>query len=282
MKQFVRLTCLAILLLACTKSIAQNKAYPFEVKVTGKGTRAIIFIPGFACAGEVWDRTKKEYEKGYTCYTLTMAGFAGVPAQGRPTFKDREAGIADFIKDKKIGKAIIVGHSMGGGWAMALAADYPELVSKIVVVDALPCLAAMRNPDFKTKEPNDCSTMVNMISGMKDEDFYKMQKMGLAQLVADTSRIEMLAGWSLKSDRNTFALLYCDFLNTDLREKVAGVQCPALVLLEPSFEKVRSTMDEQFGKMKGADIRYAGKGLHFIMYDDTDWFEKQLNSFIQQ
>ncbi len=272
---------LGLMLCMTFASIGQRLQYPFEVKVSGKGADAIIFIPGFSCAGAVWDASRAKYEKDHTCYTLTMAGFAGVPAQGIATFKEREKGIADFMREKKIGKAIIVGHSMGGAWAMALAADYPELVSKIVVVDALPCLAAMRQADFKSKDPNDCSMMVNSITLMKDEDFYKMQKMNLPQLVADTMKIEMIAEWSVKSDRRTFAELYCDFMNTDLREQIAAVQCPSLILLEPSFEKVKGAIDGQFGKMKNADIRYASKGLHFIMYDDKEWFEKQLNSFIQ-
>jgi pimeloyl-ACP methyl ester carboxylesterase len=252
------------------------------VKVSGKGTASIIFIPGFTCAGEVWDETRAKYESNFTCYTLTMAGFAGVPAQGALTFKDREIAIADFIRKRKIKNAVIIGHSMGGAWAMAVAADYPELVSKIVDVDALPCLGAVYQQGFKAKEQNDCSTIVNSITSMKDDDFYKMQKRNLAQLVDDSSKIEMLAGWSVKSDRRTFAELYCDFMNTDLRERISTVKCPVLVLLEPSFEKIMPAINEQFGKMKTADIRYATKGLHFIMYDDKEWFEKQLNSFIQQ
>lgn len=281
MKQFVTLSLLLLMLCMSFAGFSQRLQYPFEVKVSGKGAGAIIFIPGFGCAGAVWDASRAKFEKDHTCYTLTMAGFAGVPAQGISTFKEREKAIADFMREKKISKAIIVGHSMGGAWAMALAADYPELVSKIIVVDALPCLAAMRQADFKTKEPNDCSMMVNSITAMKDEDFYKMQKMNLPQLIDDTTKIEMLATWSVTSDRRTFAELYCDFMNTDLRERIGSVQCPALVLLEPSFEKVKPAMNEQFGKMKTADIRYASKGLHFIMYDDKEWFEKQLDSFIQ-
>jgi pimeloyl-ACP methyl ester carboxylesterase len=43
-------------------------------------------------------------------------------------------GIATYIKNNKIEKPVIIGHSMGGGLAMAIAADYPELVGKIVIV----------------------------------------------------------------------------------------------------------------------------------------------------
>jgi pimeloyl-ACP methyl ester carboxylesterase len=40
-------------------------------------------------------------------------------------------GIATYIKNNKIEKPVIIGHSMGGGLAMAIAADYPELVVKL-------------------------------------------------------------------------------------------------------------------------------------------------------
>jgi hypothetical protein len=38
-----------------------------------------------------------------------------------------------------------------GGLALAIASDYPELIDKIVV-DALPCLAALRDPSFNHKK----------------------------------------------------------------------------------------------------------------------------------
>ncbi|NDC41804.1 MAG: alpha/beta hydrolase, partial [Chitinophagia bacterium] len=32
--------------------------YPFKVQQTGSGKAAIIFLPGFACSGEVWNDTR--------------------------------------------------------------------------------------------------------------------------------------------------------------------------------------------------------------------------------
>jgi len=58
--------------------------------MSGKGDKAIIFIPGFASSGDVWNDTRALYEKDHTCYTLTMAGFAGVPAKGECTFANWE------------------------------------------------------------------------------------------------------------------------------------------------------------------------------------------------
>lgn len=270
---------LLIILMSFHKSVSLN-TYPFEVVKSGKGTKSIIFIPGFACSGKVWDETKLRYGKDYTCYTLTMAGFAGAKPQPGINFKNWETGIADYIKDNKIENPVIVGHSMGGGLALALAADYPELINKIVVVDALPCLQALSNPAFKSVEKPDCSAMENQITGMTDDQFYQMQKVSIPMLLADTSKQELVISWSLQSDRKTFADMYCDFYNTDLREKIKTIKCPTLILLEANFQQVKPAIEEQYKNLKNADLQYANKGLHFIMYDDKEWYFSQLNKFI--
>ena len=128
-----------LILFLITPAFTQTSLdYPFQVEKSGEGNRTIVFIPGFACSGDVWTETKSTYEKDFTCYTLTMAGFADAAPQENPTFEKWKLGIANFIKAENIVKPIIIGHSMGGGLAMAIAADYPQLIEKIVVVDALP------------------------------------------------------------------------------------------------------------------------------------------------
>lgn len=281
MKKYIILIIAFLFSALCLNVFGQTKSYPFEVTKTGKGKQAIVFIPGFASSGDVWKETKANFEKDFTCYTLTMAGFAGVKPQGNVTFKNWENGIANYIKDNKIEKPIVVGHSMGGGLALAIAADYPDLISKIVVVDALPCLAALSDPSFKSKENNDCSAMVTQMTAMTDTQFYDMQKQTMPRLLQDTSKLEMVVDWSVKSDRKTFAEMYCDFFNVDLREKIAAIKCPSLILLESYFINLKPAIEGQYKNLKTANFQYATKGLHFIMYDDTDWYLTQLNNFIK-
>jgi pimeloyl-ACP methyl ester carboxylesterase len=165
--------------------------------------------------------------------------------------------------------------------ALALAADYPDLIGKIVVVDALPCLAALNNVSFKSKENNDCSPMVAQMTAMNETQFYEMQKQAMPRLLQDASKLEMVIDWSVKSDRKTFAQMYCDFFNTDLRERISTVKCPSLILLESNFINLKPAIEEQYKNLKTANFQYANKGLHFIMYDDKDWYLMQLNNFIK-
>ncbi len=270
-----------VTVLAVNIILAQKNNYPFEIKKSGNGSKSIIFIPGFSCSGEVWNETKVLFEKEYTCYVLTMAGFAGSSPQEKIKFDYWKQGIAQYIKDEKINQPIVIGHSMGGGLAMALAADYPDLIKKIVVVDALPCLAALMNPKFKAEEKPNCAEMEKQTHGMSNEQFYAMQLQSAAALIADTSKHRLMAGWSIKSDKKTFANMYCDFLNTDLREKISTVKCPSLVLLEPSFLGIKERIEKQYANLKTANLQFATKGLHFIMYDDIEWYNQQLISFLK-
>ncbi len=264
----------------CINVLGQGKSYPFDIIISGQGEQSIIFIPGFASSGEVWDQTKSMYEKDFTCYTLTMAGFAGVKPQPEATFTNWENSIARYIKENNIEKPILIGHSMGGGLALAIASDYPELIGKIIVVDALPSLAALMNPTFKVEEKIDCSAMVNQMSSATDEQFYQMQKMSIPRLLADNSKQELVVDWSVKSDRKTLAEIYCDFSNTDLREKIKTIDCPTLVLLQGYFKNVKSAIEEQYKNLRNANLQYSNKGLHFIMYDDREWYLNQLHDFI--
>ena len=74
MKKLTFLLIILLFLAAACNIFGQTTSYPFEVKKTGKGNRSLIFIPGFASSGEVWNETTAKFEKNFTCYTLAMAG----------------------------------------------------------------------------------------------------------------------------------------------------------------------------------------------------------------
>jgi pimeloyl-ACP methyl ester carboxylesterase len=274
-----------IILFVCAFFILNNifcqSSFPFEVKIMGEGSQNIILIPGLSCSGEVWNQTVDHYKTNHKCYILTFHGFAGLKADSVTSFINWENSIARYIKENKIQQPVIIGHSIGGGMAMLLAADYPELVSKIIVVDALPCLGSLSNPSFASNANPDCSLYIKQFQSMSDDQYYKMQKMTMPSLMSDTIHIQQAIQWSVNSDRKTIAEIYCQFLNTDLREKISSVKCPALVLLESPFGSIKPTIEEQFKNLKTGELKYSDKALHFIMYDDTKWYLSQTDTFLK-
>jgi hypothetical protein len=49
------------------------------------------------------------------------------------------------------------------------------------------------------------------------EQFYILLKKSMIARLSDTTeKQDTIVNWSVKSDRNTFGSMYCDFMNTDL------------------------------------------------------------------
>ncbi|HSH64245.1 MAG TPA: alpha/beta hydrolase [Bacteroidia bacterium] len=197
-------------------------------------------------------------KKNYTCYKITMPGFAGVPACNDPSFILFEKLIVDFIHENKIDKPILVGHSLGGSLSMALAGDFPKLFSKIVVVDTLPFLLVLNTP-LEAPDTLNCDKEVAEVLDITDEQFYRMQKQAAWRFTVDTLNQKNIIHWAVQSDRKTFAKLYCDLTNTDLRKRISGIECPSLILLQPNFSDRQQAVTDQFQNLAEKKIEYASR-----------------------
>ncbi len=103
---------------------------------TGAGARAIVFIHGWCCDHTHFDGQVAHYSLTRRCISVDLRGHgeSDAPADGYSieTFADDIAFLCDALALKK---PLIVGHSMGGAIAMALAANHPGLPSAIVMLD---------------------------------------------------------------------------------------------------------------------------------------------------
>ena len=113
--------------------------YEAESRVPGGGV-PLVLIHGLADRSESWapmlERLKK---KGFHVYAPDLLGYGRSP---RPTGSDysistQEQFVADFIQSLGLQKTDIAGWSMGGGIALKLALDHPEMVNRVVVYDGV-------------------------------------------------------------------------------------------------------------------------------------------------
>ena len=115
-----------------------------SVEVVGAGPD-VVLVPGLSSHPDVW-RSTVAAVPGYRYHLVHVAGFAGkapgANASG-PVIEPVAAEIARYIRETRLARPAIVGHSLGGDWAMLVAARNPGLVSRVMVVDMLPFLGAM-------------------------------------------------------------------------------------------------------------------------------------------
>jgi pimeloyl-ACP methyl ester carboxylesterase len=51
------------------------------------------------------------------------------------------AGIVDYVRDRKLEKPVVVGHSLGGFMVYLLGSSEPDLVGPLIAADGLPSSA---------------------------------------------------------------------------------------------------------------------------------------------
>jgi len=93
---------------------------------------------GSTMSGERYSKVKELLqEEEYAVFVPDLPGFGKNTLKKEAlTFDDYLLFVKDFIQEKKLKKIILVGHSFGGRIAIAFAAKYPELVSKLILVSA--------------------------------------------------------------------------------------------------------------------------------------------------
>lgn len=159
MKQITYYTLIVLLLTAgCSSpyknltkmSSLQDIAYPFEVKKVklpangcevayvdeGKGDQTIIFIHGLGSYLPAWKKNIQGLKENFRCIAIDLPGYgksSKEPHSGMMTYY--ASVVNEFVKELRIEKVILAGHSMGGQISITTALIYPQTVKALVLVD---------------------------------------------------------------------------------------------------------------------------------------------------
>jgi len=274
------LVLLCIVLLAFQAN-AQNPSIYIETE--GKG-EVILFLPGFTTPGSVWNETITNLEGSHQIIKASYAGFNGNPAIEMPWYPSIKKDLIAYLKQQKLTNITIVGHSMGGMLAMELAANVPELVQNLIIVDALPCMRALMLPGvpaeaIQYKSPYNLQMLQQTDSARKAMAYIMAANMTMKQ-----EKVVQLAQWSLEADMETFVYGYTDLLKVDLRPVLQKITARTLVLGAsfPDRDVVLKNFSEQFANLPAAQIVVAQNSKHFIMFDQPEWLNTQMKQFLAQ
>jgi pimeloyl-ACP methyl ester carboxylesterase len=262
---------------------------PFQVKVTGHG-RPMILIPGLSSSGATWDTTVARYQDRFECHVLTLAGFAGVPRIPAPVLATVRDEIAAYIRKNKLDHPAIVGHSLGGTIALDLAARYPDLPGRIAILDSYPFLMGAMDPKATLESARTVAGQMRGYMTAQTQDMYEgFVKSGMSTraMVEKDSDFQRIVAWGLKSDRTAVTDAMVELYTTDLREDVAKIKVPALVMGSwigfqgATHEGVEANLKAQYAKLNGVEIQLSDKAHHFIMWDDPEWMFGHLDRFLK-
>ncbi len=276
---------LYIIWIACLSGRAQSYQ-SFIVTVEGKG-QPIILIPGYSCSGAVWKETVALLKNNYQCHVLTLAGYAGVPAIDTPILKTVHDEIIRYTAEKKLDHPILIGHSLGAFMSLWVSSTQPGLFGKIICVDGVPFISAMSDSSITAAKINadpryhPAALVANFVN-IPDAGYEENMTQSMLYQVSDTAHARQIAGWSAHCDRKTLGYTLAEISSTDLRDSIAKIKQPVLVLgsLYGNQETSYRVLGQQYRQLANKTIHVADSK-HFIMYDQPQWFYKEISTFLQ-
>jgi len=135
-----------------TPQTIQIKGHTIFYIVKGEG-KPLILIHGYGAGTWVWEKQIDFLSQSYRVYALDLIGHG---YSDRPKIPYTPEAYIHFLRDFMDGigieKAILIGNSMGGGIAWAMAALFPERVEKLILINCTPpdVLDQVRNDSFRT------------------------------------------------------------------------------------------------------------------------------------
>ncbi|MFO6446608.1 alpha/beta fold hydrolase [Erythrobacter sp. NE805] len=255
---------------------------PFEVTGTGPD---LVLIPGLGSSPETWDLVKASLAKDHRLHLVHVAGFAGRPAGGNPAtlLQRTEAEVIRHLDCARVERAVIVGHSMGGFLGLTLAADHPERVARVVVVDSLPFFPLIFDPAATLASAAPAAEGMRFgILAQDRESFAESQRQTVRSLVRNPAWQDRVAGWSIASDRATFAGAVQALMTTDLRERLPAVTVPVRVIAAANPYAPRARIEPlytaAYAGLPDMKLTVIEDSYHFVMLDQPEAFEAALRA----
>jgi pimeloyl-ACP methyl ester carboxylesterase len=258
----------------------------------GSGAQTLVLIPGLACGSWVWYSTINRFSPSYTIYVITLPGFDGRAATNeKPLFTAFKRDFWAMLSGHKIENPVVIGHSLGGTLAIALAEEHPERLKGIVAVDGLPV-----SPPVSDATPQQREAMAAQLAGMytslsKADEFSAEENYMSAIGTNKPELVEPAARLVARSDPKAIAAWLYEDLTNDLRPNLSKITIPFLEIMPynpsdavpPYAYTQEQTLAFYNSLVAGAPkvtVVAVAPARHFVMFDQPEAFYKVITRFL--
>ncbi len=261
----------------------------FTVAVAGTGNRPMILIPGFLSSGEVWGPVIEHFASRYRLHVLTLAGFAGVPAVDGPLLVRVRDELIAYIREERLNRPVLVGHSLGGFLAMWIASTAPDVAGPLVAVDGVPFQPALMHPSATADAMEPLARRMRvMYRAMTPEQLGLQTRKALTGMMSRPADVERATVWASRSDAAAAGQALYELMTTDLRNDVARITSDVLLVAatkiaasnQDSLETALNAYRAQVGRIRRHRVVAATHALHFVMLDDPAFLLSTMDEFL--
>lgn len=197
----------------------------FFRKVGEKG-RPIVILHGLYGSSDNWMTIARKLSETYQVYSIDQRNHGQSPHYDTHSYEAMKEDLATFFAEQNITKAIVMGHSMGGKTAMLFAADYPQLVEQLIVVDICPKDYSALGENSQIHEHQLILETLLDLQQLRSSFHSRREVIDYLELKLDSKELVLFLSKSIAWDReqSTFHLLLnAEVLHDSLDEIINGV-----------------------------------------------------------
>jgi pimeloyl-ACP methyl ester carboxylesterase len=227
----------------------------------------LLFLHGWRSSKEIWDKVAESLKSSsHQVVAIDLPGFGKSPAPKTPwRVGDYAETVAEFIRKLNLQKVIIVGHSFGGRVGIKLVSQYPNIVSKLVLVDS----AGFAMDSGKKLAMNLAAKITKPI--FKPAMMQELRK-----------KIYKAIGSEDYVETPNLTQTYLNTISEDLTKDVKKIGLPTLII----YGQDDTATPPQFGEkmhslIPNSQLLILNNAGHFSFLDKQEEFVESLSDFIK-
>lgn len=251
----------------------QRGSATLHYELEGRGADA-VYIPGMLSHSNdsLGRAARQALSKRYRLLTVDNRGSGQTvtSADDASTISDMADDVAAVMQDVGMESARVLGISMGGMIALALAVNHPVKVNRLVVA-----VASARTPE--APDPDSLQAYMDRITRETGMTTDYVQRNGAITLLGESvfrDRRDLVDGWinpapePISQPNNNYELQNNAVAGYDVRDSLAQINVPTLVIsntedliVPPRYQ------DEIVALISGAEIKHYAGGHVFMMLE---------------
>jgi pimeloyl-ACP methyl ester carboxylesterase len=268
------------------------------VELNPSGTRTLLFLHGLGSYSKFWREQLNVFANaGYRVLAFDQLGFgkSDKPARFSYLMESMAETAAEFLEVMKVPRAVVVGHSMGGEVALAMALRFPQQVEALVLTS--PAGFEKFSPKEKAWFEKVFSAAFVKSAGeyairgsIKTSNFRRWRP-ELEWLIEERVRLAKSAGfdaYAYAQVRSVNGLTHNDFIRDNLEQ----IHAPTLILFGEDDRLIpnpflhggfaRTVMQAGAARIEGAQLEgLAGCG-HTVQMDCPSEYNPKVLAFLSR
>lgn len=235
----------------------------------------LVILPGWGGTKETWEPFMERARQQYDVHCVELPCFGDEPCPHEIWGVEQYADfVADKIKKLRITnyelRVTLLGHSFGGAVAVQLAADHPELVSKLILSGP-----AVIRPKFafKRKVFGAVARIGNVVFSIPPLSLFKNVARRVLYKAADSPDYLNTSGIQRE--------IYKKIIRQDLRHLFSRVQTPTLIVAGTKDTYVPSSYSAKVAQLiPKAELRSIEGGKHGLHIQDPRGLFEIINTYV--